>query len=66
MPKDHVVSFRLDDKSFKALNDRLMKAPPANVNSTNQLARKIVDDVLAGRLNYKNPVHARKDMTSLD
>jgi hypothetical protein len=60
MPKENVVSFRLDDKKFDALTDRLKKGI-AGVNSENQLCRKIIDDVLAGRLVYTNPADANED-----
>lgn len=65
MPKENVVSFRLDDDKFGALKDRLMKDRPAGINSESQMARKIVDDALAGRLVYTNPDDAKTDLTYL-
>jgi hypothetical protein len=65
MPKENVVSFRLDEKKFKALQDVRKKDMPVNVNSENQLCRKIVTDFLAGRLEYKNPAHRSKDYDTL-
>jgi hypothetical protein len=50
MPKDTVVSFRLNDEQFGSLNEVLQKDTPTGVNSENQQARKIVIDYLAGRL----------------
>jgi hypothetical protein len=49
MPKDTVVSFRLNDEQFGSLNEVLQKDTPTGVNSENQQARKIVIDYLAGR-----------------
>jgi hypothetical protein len=65
MPKENVVSFRLDDKKFGVLTDMLKKGAPVGVNSENQLARKIVDDVLDGRLIYKDPTDAATDKAFL-
>jgi hypothetical protein len=65
MPKENVVSFRLDEKKFEALKDRLKADKPVGIKSANQLARKIVDDALAGRLLYKNPEHRRADLSYL-
>jgi hypothetical protein len=65
MPKENVVSFRLDDKKFGTLTDMLKTNAPAGVNSENQLARKIVDDALDGRLIYKNPADATEDVARL-
>jgi hypothetical protein len=65
MPKENVVSFRLDEKKFNALNDLLKKDKPVGIQSPNQLARKIVDDALAGRLVYTNPNDAKADLTYL-
>jgi hypothetical protein len=65
MPKENVVSFRLDEEKFDALKKRLERDKPAGVNSTSQLARKIVDDTLAGRLVYKNQAHAKEDVSYL-
>jgi hypothetical protein len=65
MPKENVVSFRLDEKKFKALQDVRKKDMPVGVKSENQLCRKIVTDFLAGRLEYKNPEHRAKDLDAL-
>jgi hypothetical protein len=62
MPKDTVVSFRLNDEQFGSLNEVLEKDTPTGVNSENQQARKIVIDYLAGRLKYKNEKHRKQDM----
>jgi hypothetical protein len=62
MPKENVVSFRLDDKRFKALKDKIAEQPIIGVKSANQLARKIVCDFVAGRLTYPNPEHANEDV----
>lgn len=54
MPKENVVSFRLDEKKFTALQDVRKKDMPVGIKSENQLCRKIVQDFLAGRLSYAN------------
>jgi hypothetical protein len=65
MPKENVVSFRLDETKFKALTDRLGEDKPVGVKSENQLARKIVNDVLAGRLTYTDPNDRFTDLEAL-
>lgn len=65
MPKENVVSFRLDETKFSALTERLKADQPVNVKSENQLARKIIHDVLAGRLVYTNPDDRLTDIESL-
>jgi hypothetical protein len=54
MPKNTVVSFRLNNEQFNALKALLNKDMPMGVNSENQQARKIVVDFLNRRLKYKN------------
>jgi hypothetical protein len=65
MPKENVVSFRLDEKKFKALQDTRKKDMPVGVKSENQLCRKIVTDFLAGRLEYKDKEHRFADLDAL-
>lgn len=61
MPKEKVVSFRVNEKSFAALTAKIETDTPVGIKSENQLARKIVDDALAGRLVYVNPADCKKD-----
>lgn len=65
MPKENVVSFRLDETKIKALNKVRETDKPVGVKSNNQLCRKIVDDFLAGRLEYKNPDDRFTDLEAL-
>jgi hypothetical protein len=65
MPKENVVSFRLDEKKFKALQDVRKTDKPVGVKSENQLCRKIVNDFLAGRLEYKENGDRFTDLDAL-
>jgi hypothetical protein len=65
MPKENVVSFRLDDVKLKALKKVREADQPVNVKSENHLCRKIVQDFLAGRLVYTNPEDRFTDIDSL-
>ena len=65
MPKENVVSFRLDNEKFKDLTKKLGDDQPVGVKSENQLARKILNDVLAGRLTYTNPEDRFTDLDAL-
>lgn len=66
MPKTNVVSFRLDDKKFAALRKIIDTDQPVLVKSENQLARKIVEDMLAGRLVYLEEGDRDQDLGSLE
>ena len=57
-----VVSFRITDDQTKKLGQIFDRDGPVGVRSTNQYARKILSDFLAGRLKYKNPAHIKKDL----
>jgi hypothetical protein len=65
MPKDNVVSFRLDETKFKDLKKVRETDMPIGIKSENQLCRKIVADFLAGRLEYKDPQHRFTDLDAL-
>jgi hypothetical protein len=65
MPKENVVSFRLDETKFGALKKVRENDKPVGVTSENQLCRKIVNDFLAGRLEYKDQAHRFTDLDSL-
>lgn len=63
--RPQVVSFRItatQGKNLKAIYDR---DAATGVNSTNQLARKVVCDYLAGRLEYRNPADKLQDMDTV-
>lgn len=66
MAKENVISFRLDEKKFGSLTEKLKEQPVVGIKSTNQMARKIVNDFLAGRLAYANPADAKVDHAYLD
>jgi hypothetical protein len=65
MPKENVVSFRLDDAKFKDLKKVRETNMPVGIKSENQLCRKIVNDFLAGRLKYENPEDRFTDLEAL-
>ena len=56
-PPTVVVSFRLPEDKFKALEEEFARAEVSAVGTPQLLARKFVIDVLAGWLTYKNPKH---------
>ena len=58
-----VIVFRIGADRAKELNDLLSNPPVVGVKSVNQLARKIVTDVIAGRakLEYLDPADAGRD-----
>ena len=63
--RPQVVSFRItatQGKNLKAIYDR---DAATGVNSTNQLARKVVCDYLAGRLEYRNPADKLQDLDTV-
>ena len=53
--RPHVVSFRITASQEKILKEIFNRDAASGVNSTNQLARKVVCDYLAGRIDYRNP-----------
>lgn len=60
--RPHVVSFRITATQEKTLNEIFSRDAASGVNSTNQLARKVVCDYLAGRLDYRNPEDKLQDL----
>ena len=63
--RPNVVSFRITStqgKTLKAIYDR---DAASGVNSPNQLARKIVCDYLAGRLDYRDPSDKLQDLDTV-
>lgn len=57
-----VISFRITEAQTVKLNTTFENEPALGVRSSNQYARKVVADFLAGRLVYKNPEHRKKDL----
>lgn len=55
--REHVISFRIRHTTSTELENMLNDEPVVGVSSTKQLARKIVEDYVAGRLVYKDPRH---------
>lgn len=60
--RPHVVSFRITAAQDKTLNETFSRDAASGVNSTNQLARKVVCDYLAGRMEYLNPDDKLQDL----
>ena len=60
--KPNVVSFRLTTAQHKLLDEIFKNEPMSYVKSENGLARKIVCDFIAGRLDYKIPTHRTLDV----
>jgi hypothetical protein len=60
--KSNVVSFRLNGTQAKLLSETYKNSTPCHVKSDRAMARKIVCDFLAGRLQYTNPKDALVDM----
>lgn len=63
--KSNVVSFRLTNNQSRLLSEVFKNQSPCHVKSDRGMARKIVCDFLAGRLQYSNPKDALVDMDHL-
>jgi len=61
LARPHVISFRLTTPQHDQLATVLDLDTPTGVDSTKQLARKMVLDCLAGRLRYVKPADRLKD-----
>ena len=59
--KPKVISFRLTTAQNRQLCSIFEREPVSCVKSANRLARKILCDFLAGRLDYADPAHRRID-----
>lgn len=57
-----VVSYRITDTQAKRLTEVFKADAAVGVRSTNQYARKVLSDFLAGRLSYKNPKDRTVDL----
>lgn len=60
--RPQVVSFRITRTQAKTLSEIYDRDPITGVNSPNRLARKIVCDFLAGRLEYRDPADKTQDL----
>lgn len=63
--RPQVVSFRITAKQTKLLKEIFDRDSATGVNSPNQLARKVICDYLAGRLDYRNPDDKLQDLDSV-
>jgi hypothetical protein len=63
--RPQVVSFRITSKQTKLLKEIFDRDSATGVNSPNQLARKVLCDYLAGRLDYRNPDDKLQDLDSV-
>lgn len=57
-----VISFRITEAQTEKLHENFENDSALGVRSSNQYARKVVADFLAGRLVYKNPEHRKRDL----
>jgi hypothetical protein len=57
-----VISFRITEEQTKKLVENFEKDAPLGVRSTNQFARKVLVDYLAGRLTRKNSKESGRDL----
>src|SRR5437868_1146152 len=62
MVRTKVISFRLDEKQFSILSASMKRDKPIGIVSENDLARKIVCDLLAGRLRYLEDADRKVDL----
>jgi hypothetical protein len=60
--KTKLVVFRLTTSQHKLLVETFRNQPMSYVKGENALARKIVCDYLAGRLEFTNPAHRKLDV----
>lgn len=60
--RPQVVSFRITATQAKTLSEIFNRDAASGVNSPNQLARKVVCDYLAGRLDYRDPADKLQDL----
>jgi len=57
-----VISFRVTATQAETLKEIYKRDLASGVNSPSQLARKVICDYLAGRLDYRNPADKLQDM----
>lgn len=63
--RPQVISFRITKAQSATLKEIFDRDAATNVNSTNQLARKVLCDYLAGRLDYRNAEDKLQDWDSV-
>jgi len=65
MTRPQVISFRITKAQAATLKEIFDRDAATNVNSTNQLARKVICDYLAGRLDYRDAADKLQDLDSV-
>lgn len=63
--RPNVVSFRITAAQTKLLDENFKRSEATGVRSTNQFARKVLCDHLAGRLDYRNPADKLQDFDTV-
>lgn len=63
--RPHVVSFRITADQTKTLNAVHDRDSAMGVKTANQLARKVLCDFLAGRLEYRNAADRKVDFDAI-
>lgn len=61
MTRPNVISFRVTDTQIKTLDAVHERDPAFGIKTSNQYARKILCDYLAGRLGYLDPADKKKN-----
>lgn len=59
--KEHIVSFRIPKDTAATVEKMLGSQPVVGVKSINQFSRKVLKDLLTGKLVYKNAEDISKD-----
>ena len=63
--KPDIISFRITVAQSRILQEIFKRDAASGINSSNQLARKVVCDYIAGRLSYSNPKDKLQDLDLL-
>lgn len=64
IPRTKVISFRLTDEQYDALEAEFKRVPCRGVRSAQRLARKFVIDAAEGRMVYKSAADRERDTTT--
>ncbi len=64
IPRTKVISFRLTDEQYDALEAEFKRVPCRGVRSAQRLARKFVIDAAEGRMVYKTAADRERDTTT--
>jgi hypothetical protein len=65
IPRTKVISFRLTDEQYDALEAEFKRVPCRGVKSAQRLARKFVIDAAEGRMVYKLSADRERDTTTI-